>query len=390
MSASNVVTLVTAPPPVQTNYAAVVNAKFQNNHSNCVPLVQRYNDALNAIAQHNQGYANVVRQNAIQEFKRLHAQVKNWNDLTLAQSVYVALADIFIDTTMQRELDLYWVFKLLSKFKSTKVVPIQVYVDPESGKTCAWDGQHTAILLYIVCVEILGLDPKTVQVPVNIFSSGKKSEMRENFTELNSSEGKNMLDEYDLFTQRVYGVRIDGSTNPIWVTAEKKQSILEKYDLFATHEKLNDTHMPGAISRLQEINKLDLDSLEWLCRYLHIVANNRRVFEKEIVMMAHFFFRCRCDGVAVDDLYIDKVALANLNDFGGDFTPNGQFWDKARDAFFNWHTNQPFTGNNGVFKKELVHGFPFLLAQLAKSVKGIKLPRNTSGSQFWPDKADLF
>jgi hypothetical protein len=389
MPAQNTVSLIATNVP--QSYAAQVNARYNDSASNCIPLDQRYNDKIAALPTNNQTYYAVIKQNAIAEFRRLNPNINNWNDLTLAQSVYITLADIFIDTTMQRELSLDWVYKLLTKFKMTKVVPIQVYKDPETGHYCAWDGQHTAILLYIICVDILGLDPRTVKVPVNVYSSNLKAEIRECFTELNSSEGKAQLVDIDLWIQRVLGVRIDGSKNPIWVTTEKKQAIIEKFDLFVTNEKFNDTHMPGAISRLTEINKLDLDSLEWLCYYLHLVTiNQRRVYEKEMVMMAHFFFRCRCDGVKVDQAYIANVAFANLTDFNADFTPNGMFWDKAKDAFHNWHNAQPFTANNGVFKKELVHGFPFLLAQLSKSVPGIKLPRNTSGSQFWPDAVDLF
>lgn len=388
MSARNTVSLIAANIP--QSYASQVNAQYYNNASNCVPLDQRYNDRIASIPAHNQNFYSVIKRNAIAEFKRLNSNINKWSDLTLAQSVYITLADIFIDTTMQRELSLDWIYKLLTKFKMTKVVPIQVYKDPETGNYCAWDGQHTAILLYIICVDILGLDPATVKVPVNIYPSNLKAEIRECFTELNSAEGKAHLDEIDLWIQRVLGVRIDGSKNPIWVTIEKKQSILEKYDLFVTHDKFNNTNMPGAISRLTEVLKLDLNSLEWLCEYFSIVAKNRRIYEKEIVLMAHFFFRCRCDNIKVDSAYVIQVAMSNLNDFNADMTLNGLYWNKTKTAFYNWHSASPTTYGKGDFNKDLSHGFPFLLAQLAKSNPGIKLPRNTSGSDFWPDQQDLF
>lgn len=387
MFASTILSLQTTT----NSYASQVNSQYKNNASNCVALSQRYADTLASVPQHDQAYIANIKKNSIQEFKRLNRNIKKWSDLTLAQSVLVSLAELYIDTTMQRELNLYWVYKILAKFKSTKVVPIQVYRDPSTNKLCAWDGQHTAILLYIICVDILGEDPEKVKVPVNIYASSLKPEMRECFLDLNTSEGKAMLDDIDLHIQRVFGVRIDGSNNPLWVTTEKKQTILEKYDLFVTNDKFHDTHMPGAISRTQEINKLDLDSLEWLCEYLSIVARNRRIYEKEIMMMAHFFLRCRCDGVNVDSSYVNEVAFANINAFNADFTPYGAFWSQVKIAYENWHQSQPGKINiNPQVEKETVHGFPFLLAQLAKSIPGIKLPRNTSKSQFWPDQTDLF
>ncbi len=389
---ANYNTVATAAPKSKT-YASQVNSYYGTNSTNCVLLKDRYTSTLNALPTHSAAVTQHMINASISEFVRNNPNIKTWDDLHLAQSIYVNLADIYIDTTMQRILDLHWVAKLLAKFKSTKVVPIQIYKDPVTNKLCAWDGQHTAILLWIVCTQILKLDPATVKVPVNIYHSSKKSEMRECFLDLNSSAGKKSLDIIDHWIQQVFGVRIDKSTNPQWVLTENKQKILEKYDMFVTHDKFNNEHMPGAITRIQELNSIDdLNTVKWLVEYLSITTmGNRPAIEKEVVMMAYFFNRCRLENIRVDSDYVKKVASTMLVLCNSDFSPNGPFWAQAKVAYDAWHNAQPYNfGVEPKLSKEPVHGFPFLLAQLAKSIPGISLPRNNSNSNFMPATADLF
>jgi hypothetical protein len=374
------------------SYAHSVNAYYQNSDNNIVSLEQRIADTIGSLPDSNLATVQQMIAAALAEFKRIYgSQITKWEDLHLAQSVYVTLTDIYIDTTMQRLLDLHWVSKLLSKFKTTKVIPIQVYVG-DDGKLCAWDGQHTAVLLYIICVHALKLDPSKVKVPVNIYPSSKKSEMRECFLDLNSAEGKRSLDNIDHWIQEVFGVRIDGSNNPGWKMTESKQRILERYNLFVTHDKFHNTDMPGAISRLNEIIKYDVKVVDWLCDYLSQVnQGDRPVAEKEMVMMSHFFGRCRLEGIKVDKDYIKKLAATILTLWDGDFTPYGPFWSKVAYAYHMWHQSDPMNAMvNPKCGKEPLHGFPFLLAQLNKSMPGVALPRNTSNSNFWPFPEDLF
>lgn len=160
--------------------------------------------------------------------------------------------------------------------------------------------------------------------------------------------------------------------------------------MFVTAKKFGDEDQPGAITRLQEINKLSSDSVDWLCEYLaHSTKLARPVEEKEMVMMAHFFDRCRLAGVNVDSAYIAGIATVLENLFGGDFSPMGQFWTKASIAYQNWHSVNSYSQSGARFNKEPVHGFPFLIAQLQKSFNG-SLPRSDSKSEFWPNQEDLF
>jgi len=374
-----------------TFYASMKNAQYNHGASAAIKLHDRWNQTFNSLPQHIQHTISQNLSQLILEFKRRFPNIQKWEDLCLAQSVEIPLDEIWIDDTMQRQLDIFWVLKILSQFSAIKVVPIQVYRETD-GKVLGWDGQHTAILLWVICTQVLGLDPKDVKIPVNIYHSSKKSEMRDNFITLNSTAGKKSLGLIDIWEQMIYGVRIDGSRNPEWITAERKQAIIEKYDLFVTDKKFNDTDMPGAISRLQEINKYSIETIENLMHYLSLVTRGQRaVAEKEMVMMSLFFERCRLANIKVDDAYIAELAMVADTLWGADFTPYGKFWNKAQVAYLNWHSKyvQSVTAAEPRFQKEPPHGMPFLLAQLGKSFSR-PIPANTSNSPFVPEAKDLF
>jgi hypothetical protein len=214
--------------------------------------------------------------------------------------------------------------------------------------------------------------------------------MRQSFVDLNGPVGKKGLDLFDHFEQMVFGVRIDNSVNPLWQIAESKQTILERHGLFVTAKKFGDHEEPGAISRMQEINKLSPEALEWLCVYLVAVgAQNRAVEEKEMVIMSYFFERCRLAKLKLTTPYICSIAGVAKQHWGADFSPTSKFWVKASDAYRNWHAIHIVYGTPR-FNKEPVHGYPFLIEQLKKDLPGGALPENRSTSEFVPEPADLF
>lgn len=106
-------------------------------------------------------------------------------------------------------------------------------------------------------------------------------------------------------------------------------------------------------------------------------------------MMAHYFDRCRLEGIKVDSAYIASLASVLETLFEGDFSPMGSFWTKASIAYHNWHAVNSNGYSAGRFNKEPVHGFPFLIAQLRKSFDSTA-PRSDSKSEFWPAEEDLF
>jgi hypothetical protein len=382
--------------PLAETYAQRKNSRFANVTSEILTPRQRWDQTYANLPQQNQAAIDRMLAEAVKEFKRRNPNLKSWKDIEkyLAQAVKSKMSNVKIDGTMQRLLTIPWVLELLNKFTVTKVVPIQVY-QPNAKEELylAWDGQHTLVLLWLVAVYVFGEDPENVTIPVNIYSSHLKPEMRTCFVDLNSSEGKRGLDPFDLYEQMVYGVRIDNATKPEWIEAEAKQSILEDHGLFVTAKKFYDDNQAGAISRIQEINKLKPEPLSWLCDYLVAVgAQDRPVEEKEMVMMAFFFERCHYAELDVTAEYINDVAAVAKRHWNADFSPMSKFWGKAHQAYHVWH--QTYFGNtkDARFQKEPLHGYPFLVAQLEKDLPDHKHPRGKTNSEFVvaADGLDLF
>lgn len=371
------------------SYASKVNAQYSDGASHIVSPKQRWDNTYNRAPKHIQNLYDTMLDEAIFEFRRRNPHLKQWSDLDLADARPVKLSTIKIDGSMQRLLDIEWVINILYRFSPTMVVPIQVYQpDPAKDEYLAWDGQHTLMLMWLIATQVFEVDPDEVTVPTNLYKSNLKSEMRANFISLNSREGKKNLEAIDIATQQIFGVRIDGSKNPEWMKTEQKQQHVEQHDLFLTAKKFGDEDQAGAISRLQEFNKLEPESIKWLCRYLSLVATGRPAEEKEMVMMAQFFDRCRVAGVNVDDQYVTKLAAVAKRLWNADFSPNGKFWTRAGRAYYNWHESINPNGK-AKFNKEPPHGMPFLLAQLEKSFDG-EIPENRSSSEFEPFAEDLF
>ena len=372
------------------SYATKINERYSNSASHVVTLRERWTMTYNSATPRQQQQIDNMLSAAKFEFRRRNPLIKTWADLDLAEAKQVLMSSVRIDGSMQRKLDIDWVIELLTKFCSTMVVPIQVYrPSNDHDQFLAWDGQHTLMLLWLIATQILELSEDAVEIPVNIYKSNQKSQMRANFISLNSKEGKKMLEQIDIFMQKIFGVRIDHSQNPEWIEAEKKQQHVETYDLFLTSEKFGDDEQPGAISRLQEINKLSPDSVGWLSKYLALVGGGKRpAVEKEMVMMGQFFHRCKAAGIKVDDAYITELASVAKQLWDADFDPHGKFWVRAANAYYNWHKNAGLIGD-ARFSKEPPHGMPFLLAQLRKSF-GRDVPSNISNSEFAPAAKDLF
>lgn len=383
-------TVNNAPAPVlaSPSYATTKNSRFKNSASNILTLNDRWNATLKNLPLERRQLVTYGLAQAKAEFRRRNPQLKKWKDLNLAQANSLIMASILIDSTMQRELDIFWVLNIVNQFVETMVEPIKVY-QPSANCYVAWDCQHTIMALWIIA-SIMGENPEHIHVPAIIYQTSKKAEMRNNFISLNGGEGKKPLSAIDVWDQMVHGCRIDGSKKEKWLITERKQAIIENFDLFVTASKFGDENQPGAISRLQELNSLSVQAVEHLAEYLFYSTKQQRpAVEKEIVMMAHFFDRCRHDSIDVDSAYIRDLALTIDLLWDGDFRPKtGKFWKYARDSYTNWHSFY-FKGlTNPKFKKEPIHGFPYMIAQLKKSFKH-PVPRSDSNSEFSPLKGDL-
>jgi hypothetical protein len=375
----------------QKSYADTKNERFSTNADYVITAQKRWEETYDALPQYQKDRVDYMLEQAKSEFRRRNPNFTSWDTLPLAEAKSLTMNQINIDATMQRQLDIFWVLTLLTTFTATKVVPIQVY-KYKKNKYLAWDGQHTLMLLWLIATQLFEQDPSEIEVPVNVYQSELKSEMRSNFVSLNSKEGKKQLDPIDIWEQQVFGVRVDGSKNPLWLEVEKKQRAIEALGFFVTSKKFGDEDEPGAITRLPEINKLDVECVTNLMKYLAMVgANQRPVVEKEMVMMANFFERCKFAKIDVDDTYIAQIANATLTAFNADFSPNGKFWTRASNAYHNWYAKHGW-GDRGRFRTEIVHGSPFLTQQLLKTLKGTGtfIPRTSSNSEFRPFEEDLF
>jgi len=369
------------------SYADQFNAQYSKSESHFIDLAQRFQDHC------DENKAIEFRMTA-REFVRRNPQYATVADLQskLCKGVVTRLDNIDIVTTMQRILNLEHVLDKLNNFKATKVMPIQVYEDESRpGRYVAWDGQHTAVLLYVICVMVFNENPKDFEIPVVVYDVTTKAEIRDNFVGLNG-EDKLSLDAIDIFQQKVYGVRVDNSEKESWIEAELKQQALEKYKLFVTADKFDNTDEVGAISRLQEIDKASPKVVEQFGQYWSAIRKKRSVQPKEIYMMMTWLMLAEVQNMDIDMNYILDLADMNLGLFDADFSPTGGFWAKCETAYENWHEKQYqgwIDAPEPAMLKQPPHGIPFLNEQIKKSI-GRPVPVYHANNGFAPAEEDLW
>lgn len=390
-------------PAVTQSYATAQNKKYSNTKSNFVDMGTRINNFLSSLPTLKQTGTRSALVDACKKWVSRFPKVKALTDLDLVESIEIPLSDILIDTTMQRLLSMPWVLAIIANFRDVQAMPIQVYpvTDPNLGYIAtgsrglyaSWDGQHTLAVFYIIAVYILKLDPKKVMIPVNIYKVSQKSEIRENFVKNNGPEGKKLLDAIDTYHQMIYGVRVDGNKNPTWLEAELKQRYLEQADLFVTADKFNDTFMPGAISRLQEINGYGSDVIRKFALYTTTFPVARPIASQEIEIMCAWFDMARKDGIEYTDAEVIDLGNHLHTLFGADFHESSAFWDTARVAYANWHKKHWAGWHDAPtmrFNKNWSTGGVFLWHQLKKTWTNGRIPALNVSSSFIPAQKDMY
>lgn len=371
----------------QTTYAEKINQQFYKSKSHYVSLEKRLIETVNT-----DNYKKSTIAAAVEEFRIRNPHITGWDDLTFCRCEKTTLDKIVIDVTLQRMLNINHSCNIMDKFQQIRVMPISVYEDPLApGKFVCWDGQHTAIVLFLIAALSLKLDISKCEIPIVVYASSQKAEMRENFMELNG-EAKLPLDLIDYFHQMVFGVRTDNSSNPLWKLVEEKQQALEKAGIFATHAKFNDTDQPGALSRLDELmdtKKYTLSITQYFCKYFSAVCgSNRPVQPKEVWMLYEYFRLCQNTGIVIDDAYIEGVAKSLQFD-NGDFNSIA-LANEAKLSYQRWwiDNNISIDGSlRGITYPEYRMGMTFLIKQIAKRFNG-KVP---TGNPLWEVPAkDLF
>jgi hypothetical protein len=398
------ITMATATP----TYAATRNARYTNSASNLVDLVQRYNDTVASLPRQAQRNFQAKLAKALQIFKKNNPGLKSINDRSrfrLCKSLMGRLKDVEIDTTMQREPNLQWILTIITNFRAYQAQPIQVY-DLPNGKLGAWDGQHTSLALYLIATMALGEKFEDIEVPINIYDIVSRGEIRGNFINNNTTVGKNAgkkpLDIIDIFQQMIYGVEVDGVTEPEWVDAHAKWRHLASGGMFLTAEKFNDTDQIGAISRLNEVNDASVEVVRQFAVYGKYVVDSqqRPINSKEIPIIVEFLNLCEQQDITYTDAKIEDLAQHCIDLFDANFDAKGPFWDQAHQANLNAYNKAnkalpkhmwPEAPRNN---KNTPQGIAFFWHQLQKSWvpqqgKGFKFPKQPF-SVYQPDAKDLF
>ena len=321
--------------------AQVINARFNTNTSVFVSAKQRIDQYCSSVP----GAMDELL-HAIKDFKKVNPTLKS-SDIKLARAALAKLNDIRIDDTMNRPLNWAHVIKIIQNFVNTRVLAVNVYEDPAApGCLIAWDGQHTTIVLYIIFCMIYDESASTVEIPVVIAPSNDKAAIRENFIILNTDEadggGKKSLDPLDLYSQKVFGVRMDGSKNDDWATQERKQQLLEAADLFLTSTAYQNTDAPGAITQVAAVIDEDFFIVSNFVRYWieRKKFENRYVESKELIMLNNFFRACAEEDIVVDEQYVAEMTKIFWNAFECEFTGQkglNKFWRKLDSAYNNWY-----------------------------------------------------
>ena len=372
-----------------------VNSKYNHSASHFVTLQERLNEALKSAPV----YVNTLTA-MVDEYKRRHANWLKFSDLKLCEAIPVLMDKILIDTTMQRSLNLRHILNILQYFRSTMVMAIQVYVDENKpGYYIAWDGQHTAIALYIILTKIFGEQMAKTMIPVVVYNVKHKLEIRRNFILLNGS-AKEELDFIDKYKQMVYGSKVDGADDTEWTDTAKKNDYLASAGLFATHSKFGDEDQPGAFSLLADTlmskslkTRKDPEVTRMFAQYWTYLNQQRPVEPKEARQLYEYFNLCYEQGINVDDAYLLEFVAFTKDNFDGDFGPNGPFWDKVKMSYEEWYkkANPESYAESGLrgFSSEMRTGIPFLIAQLKKSTQ-LKIPTFTPNNGFTVASKDLW
>lgn len=390
------------------SYAAVQNSRFSNKSSHFVDLVQRLNDTIASLPKRAQVNWHSNLKKAIAEFRRKYSDVKSFDrkNFRLVQATEINILRIAIDTTLQREPDLNWVLEIIRNFRAHQAQPIQVY--PIDGdRWGGWDGQHTALALYLIALHAFNLDLTKVTIPANVYNILNRGEIRNNFifnnTYTGKGAGKKALEDIDIFEQKIYGVEADDVDDPDWKDAWQKWQHIKAAGMFLTAEKRKNTDQPGAISRLAEINNYSLEVIRQFCVYGHYIVDlqQRPIETKEIPLIVELLYMCEQEDIKWSDNTIEDLAQHLIDKFDANFDGDGPFWHQCHQANVNaWSRNNKALGiptaawgDEPRNTKNVPIGISFLWHQLMhtwvpRQPKGFRFPKKPQAI-YAPDVKDL-
>jgi len=351
----------TAPAPATNgqfsvygrHHAKKINNKYNENKGNNISWIDRWNQTLARYPIEQQNQIRSRLKSALKRFSKKYPGVKSFQDpnFRMCKALTKKLTAILIDTTIQRELDLNWVIKIIEDFRPYQAQPLQIYqplpedmpegFDAETWS--CWEGQHTGMALYLIGTVAFGMKPDDIEVPTVEYEFANRVECRTTFMANNSKDGRKVLDSIDIISQKIFAVRLDSADDPEWKEINKKQLALEAQDLFMTHhEKFHDEREPGAITRPGDIcdDKYSVELVRQFTVYASAVlaANPRAINAKELpIIMGFLKMADQTDGIDYTDDQIRSLAYLCMNLFEADFDESGFFWEKVGIAYVRWH-----------------------------------------------------
>jgi hypothetical protein len=394
-----------------TAHSQAKNGRFKNSSSNLVTLVQRLHDTINAMPAAAQRNWRAALKKALADFRKNNPNVKNFDrvNFPLCKAIDKNLCQIVIDTTMQREPDLKWILQIISNFRAYQAQPIQVY-DAGSGLYGGWDGQHTALALYLIAVNGLGMKFEDVMVPVNEYALQTRGQLRGTFISNNSTTGKmagkKPLDLIDIVQQMIYGVECDGVTEQEWADMHAKWQYLRDAGMFLTAEKFGDTGETGAISRLNELHDASVEVVRKFAVYGEYVIENqattrnlRPINTKEIPIIIEFLNMCEVDDIDLSDDDIRSLAQHCIDLFDANFDSKGPYWEQVYTAVVNAWTKynkankipKQAWGDQPKNSKNVTMGISFFWHQMTATwapICQVKMPKRPNYT-YQPDPQDL-
>jgi hypothetical protein len=407
--------MIISKATTQRNYAMGINQGYLQTQSNIVTLKERWTQSLASLPTDVKNDINSRLNAVIKLFQRRHPTITSFSDpdFRMCKAIPVLMSWLCLDTTIQRVLNINHVLSILENFAVYQVMPIQVYradpadlrdsFDPRHEHWASWDGQHTAIALWIIATMIFKEDPDNIMIPVVEYDMRNAIERRTTFINNNSGVNTLGLSHYDLTSQMVFGVKLNGANDPTGVDVANKQDVLATYELFFTDSKRYDDHQPGAFTRVKDVMwNTHIDTLENVCVYMDqmLTYQSRAVNTKEFPIIENFFKMARAGGIDYTEEEIRSLADVCWTLFKGDFDEAGAYWAQVGEAYTNWHVDHYANWDEderpGIrLNKDVPQGLTFFWFQLKHSWKNLdgnqmKLPRLNISTQFRPNTKDLF
>ena len=188
---------------------------------------------------------------------------------------------LFSALAVQRPIDHEHEMKIVRDWDSRRPAVISIVRDPITKMCFITDGQHTALAFALraklgLFPDVDSKDWKSIKVNCQVVETADLSFAREHFMGINGAD-KLKLDGFDRWKNQVLSARQDGSTVDEHKIALEKQIELENNDIIVTKNDLIESNKPGAFTRPDLLNKVDIEDVRFFAR------NHKQYWPQETV-----------------------------------------------------------------------------------------------------------